>query len=209
MSGRRPRSLSYDRLTDERRSLPCPNLLSSLVCLLSHRSAAVRCLLCGCAPRLLQDGDGLDKRSAAARPAQSNTTSDYTPFLRLRHLSSVMCLCASASVWHALLRLMRHAARLRTVAQLSSNDPLVVCALSYLPSLTALGASCMWPQSFAVFVEQRSARTGRYRYVAFTKAAGHPHSAYSSWTSSLPISAGSVPTSDCAGEMGARRLPHR
>ena len=70
--------------------------------------------------------------------AAAGRRSDYLPFLRLRHLFLWMYSSTSSSVWHAVLRLMSRAARLHSVVHLTGHDPLVVCALSHLPSLTAL-----------------------------------------------------------------------
>jgi len=69
-------------------------------------------------------------------------------------------------VWHALLSLMRHSVRLQYVTQAVSNDPLVVCALSYLPRITALGADCLWPRSFTSLMWQRGERIWDHRYLA-------------------------------------------
>ena len=64
---------------------------------------------------------------------------------------------------------MKHATDIQCVASLSTNDPLVVAVLGYLPSITALGSSSQWPASFATFMERKSAR---YRYVAFRLLSG-------------------------------------
>ena len=101
--------------------------------------------------------------------AAAGRNSVYRPFTQLYRLYATMCWCAPPSVWHALLSLLKLAAHLQRVEWLSSNDPLVVCSLSHLPSLTALGSQCVWPRSFATFMERKSERTRRYRYVAAHK----------------------------------------
>ena len=90
----------------------------------------------------------------------------YRPFTQLRRLVAAMCWCTPPAVWHALLLLLRWAVRLRGVSQLSSNDPLVVAALGYLPSLTALSSECAWPHSFVAMMTQKRVQTGEFRYLA-------------------------------------------
>ena len=68
---------------------------------------------------------------------------------------------------------MRSATGLRCVAELASNDPLIVSALAYLPSIAELSVPCMWPASFATFMERRHPRTGAYRYLASHEVRGH------------------------------------
>ena len=98
--------------------------------------------------------------AAAGRDGQ------YRPFTQLRYLYTEMCWCTPPSVWHALLSLLRWATLLSCVDLVASDDPLLICALSYLPSLRALSGCCMWPPSFATVIERRYALTGRYRYLA-------------------------------------------
>ncbi len=77
-------------------------------------------------------------------------------------------------MWHALLSLMTRALHLCTASKFVSNDPLVVAALSYLPCITILGSDCLWPASFATFIDQRDESTGRYRYLALREVrVGH------------------------------------
>ena len=59
-------------------------------------------------------------------------------------------------MWHALLLLLQHAIRLHCVSLFISNEPLVVCALSRLLSITSLGVGCRWPLSFAAFIARQS-----------------------------------------------------
>ena len=96
----------------------------------------------------------------------------YRPFTRLRHLHTTMCWCTPPSVWHALLSLLRWAVRLHCVTMLGSDDPLLVSALCYLPSLSALGAKCLWPLSFATFLKRTSAQSSQYRYLASDEVCG-------------------------------------
>ena len=104
--------------------------------------------------------------SAAYQSAVTAARRDgrYRPFTRLRHLHTTMCWCTPPSVWHALLLLLGQVTHLRCVANMASDDPLSITAVSYL-SLSVLGADCLWPLSFARHLQQRSVRTGRYRYV--------------------------------------------
>ena len=81
---------------------------------------------------------------------------DYRPFTQLRLLSTKMCSCALPAVWHALLRLLKAAVRLRNVAFMFSNNPLTICALGYLPSLEQMSAACLWSPSFTAFAQRRS-----------------------------------------------------
>ena len=129
-------------------------------------------------------------RSAVAAAGRSD---EYQPFTELRVLIVVICWCTPASVWHALLSLLKHANRVRRVTALPNNDPLVIAALGYLPSIAELGSSCLLPASFATFLEQRSARTGQYRYVASRVVGGKQHS-------KCPECYGTEPTLDmCSG----------
>ena len=98
--------------------------------------------------------------------------SGYRPFTQLCYLHVMMCWCTTPSVWHAMLSLMRHAAHLRTVYHLTSNDPLAIAALSYLPSLQALGADCLWPALLVECMEKRDEQTGKYRYVVCQQLKG-------------------------------------
>ena len=95
----------------------------------------------------------------------------YRPFTRLVRLEVTMCWCTPPSVWHALLSLLKWA-DLQCACNVASNDPLVVSALSYLPSLDALSHSCLWPRSFATFLEQKSEQEGEYRYLTATDLKG-------------------------------------
>ena len=104
--------------------------------------------------------------TAAGRSAQ------YRPFTQLRHLRTPMCWCTSPSVWHALLSLLRWAVHVHSVSYLSSNDPLVVSALGYLPSLAALGSQCLWPESFTNLIDQKIGQTTRYRFLASRAVSG-------------------------------------
>ena len=94
---------------------------------------------------------------------------EYMPFTQLRHVRVEMCWCTPASVWHALLSLLRHAPKLHCVALLRSNDALAASALANLPSITTLTCESLWPASFATMVEQRCEQTDQYRYVACHK----------------------------------------
>ena len=94
------------------------------------------------------------------------------PFTSLRSARFQMCWCTPASVWHALLSLMKHAAHVRCVAEFASVDPLVVSSLSHLPSVSALSEHTRWPLSFAALMERRSKRSGRYRFVAADEVKG-------------------------------------
>ena len=97
----------------------------------------------------------------------------YKPFTRVRSLQVTMCWCTPASVWHALLSLLRHATRLCCVAVLAVHDPLVIGALTYLPSLTSFaGMCCLWPEPFVQLMVLRNERTGRYRYVKNDELSG-------------------------------------
>ena len=107
-------------------------------------------------------------RSAVAAAGRSDA---YQPFTQLRRLRVPLRWCTPPSMWHALLSLLRWAERVQCMSELASNDPLVVCALRYLPSLTSLSDSCRWPSSFATVMRRRSARTGQHRYLA-TQAVG-------------------------------------
>ena len=89
----------------------------------------------------------------------------YKPFTCLEDAVVGMCWCTLPSVWHALLSLMRSATHLRSLSRFSSDDPLVVSALGYLPSLNSLHAECRSPASLVTFMEQRVEQTGRYRYL--------------------------------------------
>ena len=100
---------------------------------------------------------------------------EYKPFTQLRCVFTTMCWCTPPSIWHALLSLMKWATRLRRVAYLTNNDPLAVCALGYLPSLTMLDAACLWPLAFATLLERRHAQTGNYCYLAPCELQGGPH----------------------------------
>ena len=102
----------------------------------------------------------------------------YLPLADLHHLQLTMCWCTPPSVWHALLSLMKHATRVRCVAKLSSNDPLVIAALGYLPCISSLGSDSLWPATFATFMEQKSERTGRYRYLTSREVIGCPSRVY-------------------------------
>ena len=104
--------------------------------------------------------------------AASRRRVGYRPFTRLRYLYTMLCWCTPPSVWHLLLLLLRAATRLRCVSLLSTNDPLVVCALSYLPALTELAEDCLWPPSFATYMTRRSLRTDRYRFLACQHVGG-------------------------------------
>ena len=100
----------------------------------------------------------------------------YRPFTDLRLLRLSMGRCwpqRPPSLCHALLSLLRWASRLRLVARLSSTDQLLVPALSYLPSVTALSADCYWPPSFARFAERKCARTGQYKFLATPRVTGY------------------------------------
>ena len=108
-------------------------------------------------------------RSAVAAAGRCD---GYRPFTQLRCFCASMCWCTPPSVWHALLSLLQWAVHLTYVTELASNDPLVVAALSYLPSLAALGDGCLWPLSFAGFLELRCELTGRYRFLASADVAG-------------------------------------
>ena len=99
---------------------------------------------------------------------------NYKPFIRLRHLHAKMCWCTPPCVWHALLSLMRNARHLQCVSVISSNDPLLVSAFSYLPCVTVLGADCRWPLSFTTVLEQRSART-EYTHLAALQVGGYAY----------------------------------
>ena len=99
----------------------------------------------------------------------------YKPFTQLRHLHMLMCWCTPPLVWHALLSLRKSAARLHSVARLTSNDPLTISALSYLPSLRSLSSDCLWPLSFATFMERRYRRSELYRYLATEEVVGRPY----------------------------------
>ena len=90
----------------------------------------------------------------------------YRPFTQLHSFRVEMCWCTSASVWHALLSLLRWASHLQCVSRMNSNDPLVVTALTHLPSLNELGAACAWPRSFSACICQKHVRTGGYAYLA-------------------------------------------
>ena len=96
----------------------------------------------------------------------------YKPFVQLCHLRVRMCWCTPASVWHALLSSLRWAARLHHVEQLWSDDPLAICALGYLPSLSALSAQCLLPSSFGAFMQRTCKQTGRLRFVACRELVG-------------------------------------
>ena len=89
----------------------------------------------------------------------------YRPFTQLRQLHLKMCTCAPPSVWHALLALMRAAGELRSLVHVTSDDPLSVSALAYLPSLTELSGSCQWPLSFPVFVHRVEGRAPPRSYL--------------------------------------------
>lgn len=96
----------------------------------------------------------------------------YRPFTQLCRLNVSMCCCTPPSVWHALLSLLRHAVYWHCAARLASNDPLAFLALSYLPSLTTLVGDCLWPLSFANFMQQPNEQNGRYRYLASHEVSG-------------------------------------
>ena len=108
-------------------------------------------------------------QSAVAAAGRGST---YRPFTQLRRLRASMCWCTPASAWHALLSLLRWAVRLQGVAKMSSDDPLLICALSYLPSITELGADCLWPRSFAELMERKSEESGQYCFVTADELCG-------------------------------------
>ena len=122
----------------------------------------------------VQTADVVDAYQAAVVAA--GRAGGYRPFTRLRYVRGSMCYCTPPSVWHALLLLMRHAVHLRSLAVLSTNDPLIAAALAHLPSITSLGADCLWPHSFATFIERRSMQTGHYLYVAPQPITRYPFS---------------------------------
>ena len=114
-------------------------------------------------------------QSAVAAAGRGST---YRPFTQLRRLRASMCWCTPASAWHALLSLLRWAVRLQGVAKMSSDDPLLICALSYLPSITELGADCLWPRSFAELMERKSEESGQYCFVTADELHGRETSKY-------------------------------
>ena len=118
--------------------------------------------------------DAYQSAMAAARRKDG-----YAPFEQLQQLHVAMCWCTPPSVWHALLSLLKCATRLRFVKSLWSDEPLAICALKYLPSLTAFNANCHWPESFGVLMERRNQQTGRYRFVACRELTGYSVSRYS------------------------------
>ena len=90
----------------------------------------------------------------------------YRPFLRLNTVVATMCWrCTPPAVWHALLSLLRYASAIHCVSRVLTNDPLIVASLSHLPSIATLSSDCLWPASFATFIEQRNEETGQYRYL--------------------------------------------
>ena len=121
-------------------------------------------------PRAAADVAGAHQ-SAVVERADGNR-----PFTQLRRLYTTMCWCTPAAVWHALLSLLRWAVHLHHAESLSTNDPLTVAALDYLPSLTSLGADCLWPGSFATFMMSRSEQTDHYRYLASSEVSGEQSS---------------------------------
>ena len=90
----------------------------------------------------------------------------YRPYTRLHELCTIMCWCTPASVWHALLALLRFSTSVSCASGISCIDPLMFAALSYLPSLASLASDCMYPPSFGPVIERRCERTGRYRYIS-------------------------------------------
>ena len=101
---------------------------------------------------------------------------EYRPFTLLCHLRVVMCWCTPPSAWHALLSLLRWSTLLCCLTSLSSNDPLLVSALGYLPSLAALNADCLWPSSLTALLGRKSVRTGHHRYLATRQLSGYRYS---------------------------------
>ena len=94
----------------------------------------------------------------------------YKPFTQLRYLWLKKCWCTPPSVWHATLSLLRYAINLRCVAKLGSSDPLIIAALSYLPSIRAFETGCVWPPSLATLMTRRDVETGQYSFVHNTTA---------------------------------------
>ena len=103
-------------------------------------------------------------RAYQAAVAAAGRGSEYKPFTELGRLHVTMCWCTHASVWHALLSLLRHARRLRCLAELRTDDPLAISALSHLPCLSRLSAQCYYPKAFTSFLATSTERTSRRRY---------------------------------------------
>ena len=91
---------------------------------------------------------------------------DFVPFTRLNGALGRRCWGTAASVWVALVALVRNAPQLRCVAAIATDDPLIVAAVCSVPSLTLLGASCAWPRSFVDCLQLRDKASGQYRHVS-------------------------------------------
>ena len=163
-----------------------PNLKEFILscCQLSCHPVIVAAIIGGCCERIesVDVGDRLlfdwtevrakdvveAHRNGVAAAGRDEGCSSFTQLAQLR---LDMCWCTPASVWYALLSLLK-CAQVECVAALASNDPLVVAALSCIPSVSQLSSECLWPNEFATFMEQKDERTGRYRYLQSRRLSG-------------------------------------
>ena len=147
-------------------------------------------------------------QSAASAAGRS---SSFTPFTSLRNLSLIVCWCMPASVWHALLSLLRRAARLHHVSSMATNDPLIAAALSYLPCLTTLSCNCLWPNSFTSLMAEQSERSSGRHHSLRTSMSSCPHASNFLWLTdshapgSISDSAEAGVTLNCADFFAAFR----